>query len=243
MSLPTDDNLDDFTITFRREIVFYLRQLINEGTQVSVMFDEGRDTLLTVLLDVDEEKNQLIFDWGGSEDTNRRFLRSEKNYFVARPQGVRNQFATGQAKEISYNKRRAFSVTLPDKYIRLQRREYFRLTLPITQRPACTLTAPDGRTMTLETVDIGIGGVGLETPSLTIPCELGMIFPAARIDIKDQGVLKLDIKVCYMGEVSRGNRHSIRLGCHFEKVSPAQENELQKLITHVQREERARMGR
>lgn len=243
MSVPSDENLDDFTITFRREIVFYLRQLINEGTQISVMFNEGSDTLLTVLLEVDEENDSLIFDWGGSEDTNRRFLRSEKNYFVARPQGVRNQFATGQAKEVIYNKRRAFAVKLPDKYVRLQRREFFRLTLPITQRPVCTLTAPDGREMNLETVDIGLGGVGLEAPSLTIPCELGTVFRDARIDIKNQGVLRLDIKVCYLGEISRGNRHAVRLGCHFESQNRTQEHELQKFITHVQREERAKMGR
>lgn len=241
MSIPSNENLDDFTITSRREILFYLRQLINEGVQVSIMFNEGHDTLLTMLLDVDEDKNQLIFDWGGSEDSNRRFLRSEKNYFIARPQGVRNQFVTGQAQEISYNKRRAFAVKLPEKYVRLQRREFFRLTLPITQRPVCVMTSSEGKEMKLETVDIGLGGVALEAPALEFPCDLGMVFQA-RIDIKNQGVLRVPLKVCYRGEITRGTKQIVRLGCHFEKMSHAQENELQKFITHVQREERAKMG-
>lgn len=243
MSILSSDNLDEFTITFRREILFYLRQLINEGTQVSIVFNEGQDTLLTVLLDVDEEKDTLIFDWGGSEETNRRFLRSEKNYFIASPMGVRNQFVTGPAREITYNKRRAFAVKLPDKYVRLQRREFFRLILPITQRPVCTLTSPEGKETKLEAVDIGLGGVALEVAALEIPCELGMVFPKARIDIKSQGILRVDLRICYRGEVTRGTRHVIRLGCRFDNLSHAQENELQKFITHVQREERAKMGR
>lgn len=242
MSILSSENLDEFTITFRREILFYLRQLINEGVQLTVTFNEGRDTLLTMLLDVDEAKDLLIFDWGGSEEINTRFLRSEKNYFVARPQGVRNQFATGQARETTYNKRRAFAVKLPEKYIRLQRREFFRLTLPITQRPTCIMTSPEGKEMKLETVDIGLGGVALEVPALDFPVELGMVFPQARIDIKNQGILRVDLKVCYRGEITRGSKQVVRLGCNFVKVTHGQENELQKFITHVQREERAKMG-
>jgi c-di-GMP-binding flagellar brake protein YcgR len=242
MSTLTDENLDEFTITFRREIVFYLRQLINEGVQISVVFNEGHDTLLTMLLEVNEENGTLIFDWGGSEELNRRFLKSERNYFVARPQGVRNQFFTGAAKEVTYNKRRAFAVKLPEKYVRLQRREFFRLALPMTQRPRCTLRAEDGREMQAETVDIGLGGIGLEVPSLTIPCELGQTFTDATIDLKNFAVLKVALKICFVGQVSRGNKQLIRLGCNFGKISAAQEHELQRFITHVQREERARLG-
>lgn len=243
MSILTDDKLDEFTITSRREIVFYLRQLINEGTQVSVTFNEGKDSVLTVLLDVDEEKGTLIFDWGGSEEMNRKLLQSNRNHFIARPMGVRNQFIGGIVREVSYSKRRAFSVDLPEKYIRLQRREFFRLTLPITQRPVCTITVAEKQEVAFETVDLGLGGVGLEIPSLPFPCELGRVFPNTRIDIKSQGVLQVTIKVCFIGEVSRGSRQAIRLGCHFENLTPGQENELQKFITFVQREERARVGR
>ncbi|GAB2181805.1 flagellar brake protein [Denitratisoma sp. agr-D3] len=239
----TEENLDEYTITFRREILFYMRQLINEAAQTSIVFDGGKNTMLTVLLDIDEEENLVIFDWGGSEEANALLLNSPKNYFISRPQGVRNQFATGPVREISYNGRRAFAADLPEKYIRLQRREFFRLSLPLTMRPLCTLTTADGQSMELEAVDIGIGGIGLEAPELTIPCELGTVFPDSRIDIKDQGVLQVDIKVCYMGEVTRGVRQAIRLGCNFENITAAQETELQLLITHVQREERARMGR
>jgi c-di-GMP-binding flagellar brake protein YcgR len=241
MSTPSD-NLDEFIITFRREIIFYLRQLINDSVQLTVVFNHGKDSLLTMLLDVNEETDTLIFDWGGSEEANQKFLQSEKNNFVARPHGIRNQFVTGHAKQVTYNGQRAFAVKIPEKYLRLQRREFFRLTLPMTQRPICTLRAPDGREMKTDVVDIGLGGLALEVTSLLFPCELGMSFPAM-IEIKDQSVLRMDIRIRYVGTVERGVHRAVRLGCNFEKVTAGQENEMQKFISQVQREERAKLGR
>ena len=239
----TQENLDDYTITFRREIVFYLRQLINDGDRVSIMFNEGRDALLTVLLDVDEDNNRLIFDWGGSEDGNRRFLQNERSIFVASPQGIRNQFACGPAREITYKKRRAFAVALPEKYIRLQRREFFRLVLPMTRRPPCRVKlGPQDQEFLFSVIDIGIGGVGLESPATSLPLGIGEIMRGAMIDFKGATVMRLDLEVRYLGQLTRGNRQVGHVGCRFVKVSAAQEHELQKFITQIQREERAKLG-
>lgn len=238
--MTSNKDIEEFTISFRREIVFYLRQLINEGTQVSIMFNGGSDMLLTVLLEVDEDKELLIFDWGSSEEVNQRILQSERNIFIANPQGIRNQFVTGAPKATTFKKRPAFAVKIPEKYVRLQRREFFRLTLPMTQRPACVLTDSKGQEMTLEVVDIGVGGVALETPSLSIPCTIGQAFPRARIDLKSHGIMTVDITVSYVGEITKGNKQATRLGCRFSNLTPAQDNNLQRYITQVQREERAR---
>ncbi len=239
----TQEDLDQFTITFRREIVFYLRQLINDGDRISVMFGDGRETLLTVLLDVDEENNRLIFDWGGSEESNRRLMKGDRNIFVATPQGIRNQFVTGQAQEVVYAKRRAFAVPLPTKYVRLQRREFFRLVLPMTRRPPCRIKLePQAPEKMLGVIDIGIGGVGLESQEATLPVEIGQIITGATIDLKGASLLRLDLEIRYIGVLHRGNREVGHLGCHFVKLSAAQEHELQKFITNIQREERAKRG-
>lgn len=241
MSLPIDESVEAFTITFRREIVFYLRQLINDKDQISVTFNEGQDTILTILLDLDEEKGLLYFDWGSSEEVNKRFLQSDRNFFVAMPHGVRNQFMCSRPQAVSYQNRPAFAVKLPERYVRLQRREYFRLVLPITQRPICFITH-EGQTMELATVDIGIGGVGLEAPNLLFPCGLGSEFTDVRIDFKGFGELRTALGVRYVGEILKGSKQVQRLGCVFLKLSNAQENLVQKFMAHIQREERAKLG-
>ncbi len=238
-----DDNIEAFTITFRREIVFYLRQLINDGERVTVMFDEGRENLLTVLIDVNDEKDMLIFDWGGSASTNRKLLESKRAFFIANPLGVRNQFITDHVWETSYKKRPAFATRIPQKFIRLQRREFFRLTLPITQRRPCSFNIGEPPTnWDMTVVDIGLGGLALEAQVQTLPFELGQILPRVRIDLGTHGKLEVDLEIRYLGTVSRGQKQLGRLGCHFVKLSHAQENEVQRFVTQIQREERAKLG-
>ncbi|MDP1957689.1 MAG: flagellar brake protein, partial [Rhodocyclaceae bacterium] len=56
------DELERFTTRNPREIHFYLHQLINDGERVSVNFSEGKETELTMLLDINADENMLIFD-------------------------------------------------------------------------------------------------------------------------------------------------------------------------------------
>jgi c-di-GMP-binding flagellar brake protein YcgR len=238
----TAEEYEKFTFTNRREILFYLHQLINDGERISLIFNEGQDALLTVLLDVNNDSNQLIFDWGGSEETNRKLLHSERNFFVCAPLGIANKFMTGPVSQITYKKRPAFSARLPDRYTRLQRREFFRLVLPLTRRPTCTLTMADGATMQLSIIDISIGGVAAELPGGKLPFDIGRTLPHARIDLKGIGMLDVDLEVRNSCEIQRGGKASGRIGCSFVKLSHTMENQLQRFITDVQREERARLG-
>lgn len=234
---------DEFTITSRREIVFYLRQLINDGERVSFMFNEGQDSILTILLDVDEENGLIYFDWGGSEETNGRFLKCQRCFFVASPQGVRNQFVAGTPQEVTYEGHRAFALPLPGKYLRLQRREFFRMVLPMTRRPPCRiqLGSPEVE-HELSVIDIGLGGVALEAQVPTLPLTIGQVIPQAVIDLNGPQVMRFDLEVRYLGQVARGIRQAAFVGCKFRRVSAGQEQELQKFITQIQREERAKLG-
>lgn len=243
MALNYEDNIESFTIIHRREIVFYLHQLINDGERVSVLFEDGRETLLTMLLDVNEEDNTLIFDWGGSENTNRRLLKSPRAFFVANPLGVRNQFAVSDIWETSYKGRPAFATRIPERFVRLQRREFFRLTLPITQRRPCRFSAgePEHK-WEMSAVDIGLGGLALELPVPSLPFEIGQVIPGASLDLGKFGKLEVTLEVRYVGVVSRGAKQVARLGCKFVKLTHPQENELQRFVTLVQREERAKLG-
>lgn len=243
MSQNDTQDLDQYTLTNRREIIFYLNELINHHERVSVSFNEGRDVLLTLLLEVDDASNTLIFDVGGSKESNKRLLQSQRNYFIANPQGVRNQFFCGPVRETTWRNRLAFATNLPDRYVRLQRREFFRLMLPITRRPVCIFKG--GRPLRdwkMDVVDIGIGGVGLESAQADLPFSYRDLLVRAAIDLAPFGVLQTDLEVCHVDQVTRGGKLAGRLGCHFTRLTSGQEMMLQKFITQIQREEKARLG-
>lgn len=244
MTQPLEENLDEFTTSYRREIIFYLRQLIEHGERISVVFNEGRETFLTVLLDVDEDHDTLIFDYGGSDRANRIFLNSERSFFVCAPHGIRHQFLTGRAWETMFQGRRAFATTLPAKFVRLQRRQFFRLVLPMSRRLPCSFrTGSEGQRTQAVVLDIGLGGVGMEVPVTLLPSfTAGQILTKATIDLPDYGSLWTDLEVRYATAVQRGNKEVGRIGCRFVGLLPAQEHLLQKFIIHVQREERNRLA-
>jgi flagellar brake protein len=240
-SIPAEE-LDKFSTTHRREILFYLHQLVNDGERVSVVFNEGSEMFLTVLLDIDETQGLLVFDWGGSEETNQKLLKSVRNFFVCAPHGVRNQFMVGAVRETSYKQRRAFITQLPERYTRLQRREFFRLALPLTRRPLCSLPQGEGKPVQLPVIDISIGGIAMESPSATPPYEVGQRLPAAVIEFRDGHLLEAELEVRNIGPIQRGNKVVGRIGCKFIELSHYNEHLLQRFITDVQREERARLG-
>lgn len=238
----TEENIDDFTISDRRRLIFCLHRLMEDCDPVSIIFNEGRDNILTMLLHVNEEQDTLILDWGSSEEVNNRFLTSERSFIVAMPHGIRNQFLAEKPRKVTYKKRPAFAVQLPEKYIRLQRREYFRLVLPIRQRPTCSFSLINGSTFASAVLDIGLGGAAIEVDSAKTPGNVGEIISGVMIDLGEFGELKTNLNIRYINKTTREIRQTSRVGCKFEKLTSAHEHLLQKFITHLQREERARLG-
>ena len=238
----TPDELEKFTINSKREIVFYLQQLINDGERVNVMFNGGKDVLLTVLLDINADTNTFVFDWGGSETTNRKLLQVDRCLFVCTPGGVRNQFLVNGASETAYKGRPAFSARIPGNYTRLQRREYFRLVLPMTRRPPLTLKHPNGASMVLPVIDVSLGGIGAEVPNAKTLFNRGQVLQRARIEFKGIGNIETDLMVHNIIETNRAGKPHVRVSFQFVKLSNTVENQIQRFITDVQREERARLG-
>ena len=71
---------------------------------------------------------------------------------------------------------------------------------------------------------------------------MGAEFGDVRIEFKGFGDLRAPLAVRYAGEITKGTKQVKRLGCHFTKLSAAQENLVQKFMAHIQREERAKLG-
>lgn len=243
MTTQYETDVDAFTITFRREIVFYLNKLINDQEPVTVMFNDGDEILLTMLLDLDDEQGVLVFDWGGSERVNQCLLKASHAYFVANPVGVRNQFMTDRVRETVYQGRPAFATGIPEKFVRLQRREFFRLTLPISRRIPCALRlGGDGRKLDLNVLDIGLGGVGFEARGDGLPVEIGEVVPGVTIDLGKFGVLRVDLEIRYIRQPNPETKKPGKLGCRFVSLNSRQEHDLQRFITQVQCDDRAKRG-
>ena len=113
------------------EIMPVMHGLRDQGTHISVFFNEGQDTLLSVLVAV--ANDHLILDISADDEINRKAVAAGKHFCVTTLDKVRVQFILRGFTLVSYEGRPAFRAMLPDEVLRLQRREYYRLIAPIAR--------------------------------------------------------------------------------------------------------------
>lgn len=238
---PSDYN--QFLLHTRTEILFVLRSLIEHVSQITIFFNEGKDLLLTTLAAADEEG--LIFDFGASSEMNRKAQEAEKLFCIATLEKVKIQFILRGMKRIEYEGRPAFRAEYPETLLRLQRREYYRLTMPVTRPLNCWIPLPDkdgqADSVTVHVVDISGGGMALVAPPDHVPFETDAEFPNCRIDLPEIGTVVATIKVRSVFEITlRSGTVLKRSGCEFVKLPGPMATLIQRYIIKVERERKAR---
>ncbi len=235
----TDEDLQRCTLSGRREILFQLRSLIRQSERVSVIFDEGRQSFLTVLIDIFEDEDFLTFDIGGSEETNRAFLKAERCQFVGVIEGIRIQFSAQQARQRTINGEQVFTVALPRSLLRLQRREAFRLQLPSSKPYICRIRRGSAEEVALPLYNISVGGLGFQVTS-PLAFEPMAILENCWIDLRDSGMLAVTLDVRYLiVSESRTGKTLFHMGCRFLKLPPLNETLIQRFMAHIEAERRA----
>ena len=242
------DDYDQYLLHAKAEIVAVLRSLIQGRSLVSAYFNHGRSFLLTSVLKVDTESGEIILDCGREEAINRQALLADQLVLTAMVDKVKVQFALSRLAETQSAGRPAFRAALPDKVLRLQRREYFRLATPVAKpvKFVTTLKRPDGSAMLFEAslLDISGGGICLmATPSLAALLPRGGTLTDCRMTLPDEGLLVANLCVRNQFEVTtRGGSHYVRVGCEFIALPGARMSMVQRYITRVERERKARLS-
>src|ERR1700704_5563229 len=84
MTLDTASDTSDYTrfqVTSRREILSLLRSLKDRNQLVSLLINGGSDTVITSILEIDDENNLVVADSAPSNMLNERILASKKITF------------------------------------------------------------------------------------------------------------------------------------------------------------------
>jgi c-di-GMP-binding flagellar brake protein YcgR len=241
-STLTDQDFDKYTITGKREIAFVLDALREHIEPMTMLFAQGAESFITIILDIDDEKGEVIFDWGGNEEINKRFLEAGSGTLLGYPEGIRVQCQIKNVAEIDYQGRRAFAAVLPVSLLRLQRREYFRINVPMAQQPLCTLEGPDKTILHLPIHGLSIAGISFtEAPEAFAQFEQSTRIPHCRFELGEHGNFDCVIEVRYVTQLTgRTGRVIGRMGCRFGGLTSVMQAHIQRYMMHVERERRAR---
>ena len=246
--LERTDTYSQYLLYAKSEILAVLRSLIQKNTMITVHFDQGYSFLLTSMIALGADNSSFILDVGSDEEMNRRALLAKKLIFTALIDRVKVQFSLDKIVATQYGGRQNFLGKIPDKLLRLQRREYFRLSTPIASplKLRAALTRPDGSALQIEfpLVDISGGGIGL-TVSLNQAqlFEKGNILNDCKLMLPNEGLLIASLCVRNLFNVTtRSGAHYVRVGCEFTDLPQARLTLVQRYITRVERERKARLN-
>lgn len=246
--LDNGDIYAKYMLYSRAEILFVMRSLLKKTCMTTVYFDSGRSFFLTALLDIDDRSGALFFDVGSDQTVNARALKAEKLLCTALLDKVKIQFSLNGLQNAQHGGRLAFRAQLPSAILRLQRREYFRLDTPQGNPIVCQTKIPrEGGSelaLNLTLLDISGGGVGLMAPiDMETTIVVGMILPNCRMELPEEGVLQISLTVRNQFRVTaRNGNQYLRLGCEFIDLPGNRLTMIQRYITRIERERKARLS-
>jgi c-di-GMP-binding flagellar brake protein YcgR len=226
------------------EIAHVLRDLVRSRALATVHSSKGRETLLTPLLAVDVGAGEIIFDLSASESINRTVLEARKLLFVSAQDKVKIRFTTSPARTVTHEGRVAFAVPIPREMLRLQRREYYRLLVPVANPVKCVIPVDDaGSYHYVETRlhDISHGGVALIAQQGSIDLSVGGCYSNCRIALPDTGNVVVTLEVRFRKETTLLNGKSVvRAGCQFVRPSRPALAIVQRYMMNLERARRTR---
>lgn len=235
-----DDDFSKYAVSWKKEIVFILRAVMEKGELVSAYFNRGESFLLTAIVGVDADREVVYLDFGANEAMNRKILDSDRIIFVSTHEKVKIQFTAAHIEKVLFEGRDSFKIPLPESLIKLQRREFFRVTTPIINPLKCIVPLPDNRKIEVAIVDISIGGIGIILPPADTAMEPGMTFPGCHLILPDIGNIITTMEIRNVFEVTlRNGLKTKRAGCQFIDLSANMQSMIQRYIIKVERDRRA----
>jgi flagellar brake protein len=246
--LEQPEDYSQYLLYSKSEILSVLRTLVQKGSMITVHFDQGQSFFLTSAIALSADNREMILDIGSNEEMNNRALRAKKLIFTTLIDKVKIQFSLTKLSQIQSGGRLAFVGAIPERLLRLQRREFFRLSTPIANpiRLNAMHRRADGSALAIELplLDISGGGVGLMVAlDLAVLFQRGDMLNDCRMMLPDEGLLLVTLCVRNQFDVStRSGSRYVRLGCEFVNLSAQRLTVVQRYITRVERERKARLN-
>ena len=240
-----NNDISQYTITSHAAMSQEFHTLIKHQDFLTVTFNQGRDSFITLILEVDPEQGTLVFDASSDQNINKKLTGSTKNIFSGSPRGVKTQFTTKSAQLFTYEGRPAFLTDFPDSLLRLQHREYFRVTSSVATPLFCNFTTHQGKKIRLVVDDLSVGGVGLLMAENEYPIGLREILQECHIDSKDFGTIRFNLDVRGFKPFTNTTTgvRMVKIGCSFTDISKQDQVRVQRAIVNLERAMISKLGK
>ncbi len=228
----SDEQLASCTVHSRTEILHLMRQIQQRRLLVNLDMPGTRQIVVT----------SVILDSARGDALNQELMAGKTAEFITHLDGVSITFSTGAVHLIEYDKLPSLRIALPKSLVRLQRREHFRVPLPIANPVKCIVPSrsdEDREPISAHIVDIGCGGIAIVERGGRLGSETGQILTGCRLLLPNAEPIVTTLEVRNSAQVRLQNgAFQTRLGCKFIDLPITMANQMQRFVMNIERERR-----
>lgn len=229
------ENMEQYLLQGRGSIIQKLRQLGKGKNLITAHFGGGKYSLLTAVVDVLPDKDLLVLDYGANETMNQKILTAERIVCKTQHQGITAQFTLHGMQRAKLGGKTAFACPLPDSLLWVQRREYYRVTIPRSDQAVCGLPDADEILHSYPLLDISIAGLALHVTDSAACFEPGQVFQGCRLELSDTASGQVTLEVQNVRAVREDEPAAgTRIGCRFVELHPDLGASIQRYIHAVE---------
>ena len=240
--VPDSPEFEQYQIYSRTEILGLMRDILRRRVLITIHFGGGMQFIVTNLLAINPDFEELVFDCGADAVANKALARSNRFTIVTFLNHVKIQCSGQRMEETMHEGGPALRMRMPDSLLRFQRREYFRT--PVSGKQiSCRIPVNDskGKPLEMRIVDIGCGGIALQGPVDDTRVEIGAQFQNCRIDLPEIGAVSTSIEIRNIAEfMPPTGIKQCRWGCHFVNLPGPMATMIQRYVNMVERNRMAR---
>lgn len=231
------ENMEQCMLHGRSEIMQKLRQLGKKNSLVSLHFDD--ESMLSTVIDVLADRNLLVLDYGASEKLNQKLIKHNRAVLKTDYDGIVAQFTIKNIRKARLQGKPTFACTLPDSILWVQRREAYRVKIPLSEKVTCELIHGDNNRVIYPVLDISSGGIGLFDKNDELELEPGNTFNSCKIKLGEHDSAFIDIEIRNHLPINPHDATAgTRCGCAFLNLSGTFEASVQKFINMVEMQQK-----
>lgn len=237
--------LSPFQVHSRREIIGLLRNVEHHKQLLSMHINRGAEAVVTSILAVDDTNDTVIIDSAPNEEMNQRIVANDNISFETVLDHIRILFFSNRAERCVYENLPALRIPLPSNLIRLQRREYYRVPVPMSMAVRCEIPVTDEQGE-VEIVNVPLqnvsgGGIAIIDDRKRLDNTPGYIYKDCRITLPGNTIVVTSLQVKNSQDLNLANgKTSRRIGCLFIELSKPMLAAVQRFITKLEREQNAK---
>ena len=238
----------DYLVRNQKLIAEYLTDIFKHKCIITAHFGENNASFLTAILELDVKNSIIKVDCAPAEHLNQQLLNSAKVLFRTQIDGIKVSFSGKSIKKTKIGDHHAFEMPLPDAIFWMQRRQFYRVKIPLSHTGSfCEIAFQDEsehefpsiRTEKFRLNDIGINGFAFLNPHpyLNQQFQYDIAFNGAKLFLHEgpNSVVGFVIKDVTEIKVNTTSTQQ-RIGCQFSDITPSFESGIQRYMQDIERQ-------